>query len=356
MAAPAVSVYPGAASIVRTGGEAVTAIFGPMLGGIITNPAGAADQGIAVIEPLYVDIVNPANVGETATTAAIQPGGSFIVPLGLETNVSVNAATSGHRFSAICYQTATPYPPTPQTGTFPPAGPTTLTETLPAYAYQQYDDDEDVDAFFTSYNDLAQDYVGWFAESLLPVYGQQRGSTLDWVAEGLYGIERPSLGSGVARTIGPFNTYAFNTLAYNRRKTIGASDVTATSDDVFQRIMTWNLYRGDGMTFNIRWLKRRIMRFLIGENGSAPNIDETYPISVTYGPGVIAIAINVGTREITGGALFNRHGFNRVAFNALQTVFIPASGTQYPLAPVLQEAIRAGVLQFPFQYQVSITI
>ena len=28
--------------------------------------------------------------------------------------------------------------------------------------------------------------------------------------------------------------------------------------------MTWHLYKGDGKTFNTRWLKRRVMRFLTG--------------------------------------------------------------------------------------------
>ncbi len=119
--------------------------------------------------------------------------------------------------------------------------------------------------------------------------------------------------------------------------------------------MTWNFYKGDGNVFNVRWLKRRIMRFLIGTNGAAPNVDQTYGISVTYGPGVISVRLSYGTRTITGGALFNRFGYNRMPFNALRTVF--SSGPSPPaFASVLQEAIDSGALILPFQYEVIVTI
>jgi len=41
-------------------------------------------------------------------------------------------------------------------------------------------------------------------------------------------------------------------------------------DDIFKRILTWNLYKGDGNRFSMRWLKRRIARFLFGVNGIDP--------------------------------------------------------------------------------------
>lgn len=360
MAASPVTIYPAAASSVAKSGVPVTIMFGPVLGGVIVNPVLALDQGITVPEVLYVDTTGaPAAAQETATTEAIQPGGAFIIPPNQTTDVSVNAKSAGHKFSALIYQPATQFPPTPQTGTFPPSGPTTLTALggMAAYLYQQYQDDDNLQAFITSFNQLAQIYIGWFATINLAVYTnpQIAGPLLDWVAEGIYGMTRPALGSGRNLDIGPLNTYAYNTLAYNRRKLIGPSDVVATSDDVFKRIMTWNFYKGDGNVFNVRWLKRRIMRFLIGENGTAPNIDETYAISVTIGPGIISIQIAVGTRAITGGALYNRFGFNRMPYNALRTRFIPGP-PQFALAPVFEEAVAAGALQFPFQYAVSVSI
>ena len=138
-------------------------------------------------------------------------------------------------------------------------------------------------------------------------------------------------------------------MGYNARRSIGPIDVTVTTDDVFKRIMTWNFYKGDGNVFNVRWLKRRIMRFLIGVDGTAPNVDQTYIVSVTFGNGQIAIRITVGTRSILGGALYNRFGYNRMGYNVLLTTFNPAADPP-PFASVLKEAIESGVLQTPFQF------
>lgn len=345
-----------ATTFVTTGGEPAVAAFGPILGGFLLNPASAEGQGIDTVEILYVDIVGDAEVGVTETTVAIQPGQVYYFPPGQTTNVSVNAETSGHRFSGIVFQAPPPYPPTPQSGNFPPAGPTTLTLAIPAYLYQEYADDEDLQAFFAAYNGLVQGYVDWFATSGLAVYTGLSGALLDWVAEGLYGMKRPSLASGRNRDVGPINTYPPNTMTPNSRRRVGPTNVTVTSDDVFKRIMTWNFYKGDGNVFNVRWLKRRVKRFLTGTDGAAPNIDETYQISVTYGPGSITIKINVGTRTITGGALPNRFACNRLTPNALTTVFHPSPTTTFALQSVFKDAMDSGALQVPFQERVSVLV
>jgi len=349
-------IIAGTFTQIPVGGEPIGIMWGPVAGGIITNPVRALDQDVPLAEVLYVDLVGPAAARETVTTVPVQPGGSFVVPAGFTGTVSVNAATSGHRFSAFVTQAAPPYPPTPQAGTFPPSGPSTLMAIIPAYVYEQYQDDDDIQAWFAALNQLAQIYTTWFATIGLPVYTgpQISGPLLDLVAQGIYGMMRPSLSSGKNRDLGPFNTYGFNELGFNVRKTIGPSDVTVTSDDVFKRIMTWNFYKGDGNVFNVRWLKRRIMRFLIGTDGTAPNIDQTYVISVSLAPpNAIAIRISIGTRTVTGGALFNRIGFNRLAFNTLLTQYVsPPNPPLY--AGVFKEAMLSGVLIMPFQYQVSV--
>lgn len=360
MAATSVSLYRLGVSTVIDSGVPVTAIAGPVLGGVIVNPASPADQGLANAEVLYVDCSGaPAANHETATTVGIQPGGSFTLPANLQTSVSVNAASAGHRFSGFVVQVPTPFPPVPQSGTFPPTAPTTLIATIPAYLYEQYADDDALQAFFQSYNALVQGYVSWFTQVPLPVYTNPAisGALLDWVAEGLYGFKRPALSSGRNRDVGPLNTFPYNSLALNRRKLVGPNNVTVTTDDVFRRILTWNFYKGDGNVFNVEWLKRRLMRFLIGTDGAAPNVDQTYAISVTYGPGVIAIKISAGTRSLLGGTLYNRFGFNQVRrpLNGMVTQFNP-NPNQLPFEPILKEAIDAGVLTFPFQYDVTIVI
>jgi hypothetical protein len=355
--APPVNLYAGAVKLVTVAGQSIVAAYGPLLGGLLQNPFNASDQGLAASEVLYVDITGPASAFETATTQAIQPGGIFTIPANLQTNVWVAAQTAGHKFSVVVYQ-ASPAPLEPQTGTFPPSGPTTLTELVPSYLYEQYQDDDDLQAFVGSWNSLAQGYVDWFAETYLGDYTSDAisGPLLDWIAEGIYGMSRPTLSSGANRDIGPLNTYEPNVLEPNQLKRIGPTNVTATTDDIFKRIMTWNFYKGDGNVFNIRWLKRRILRFLIGVNGTAPNIDQTYPVSVSYSFGIIVIRITAGTRALIGGALPNFFACNTQTPNGFQTSFTPSPSTHFPLEPVLKEALESGFLQMPFQYAVAVAI
>lgn len=91
-------------SVVTTGGTAVTPITGPCNGGIITNPINTAAQAVTA-EPLYVDMVGtPSAVDANAngTTFRLDPGQSFDIPaLAAGVNVKVNAATAGHKFSAM---------------------------------------------------------------------------------------------------------------------------------------------------------------------------------------------------------------------------------------------------------------
>lgn len=233
-----------------------------------------------------------------------------------------------------------------------------VTKVIPSYLYLEYSDDEDLQAFVAAFNQLAQVYVTAFNEVGLPDYTSPViiDLLLDWVAEGLYGYIRPVLSTGGPRIAGPLNTLYFNQLRYNQKKIIQSGIYYATTDDVFKRCITWHFFKGDGKTFNIRWLKRRIQRFLIGENGTSPNIDETYQISVVLGPdNTVFIQISAGLRTVVGGAILNRCRFNQVRFNELDTIYTP--GPPIPtLAVTLKEAIDSGVLELPFQYTYTVVI
>lgn len=229
--------------------------------------------------------------------------------------------------------------------------------TIPSYLYIQYNDDDDLQAFVESYNALMQDLITWFATINLPIYTGAliTGALLDWVALGLYGQARPTLPSGVNRNLGPFNTLEFNSLAYNAMSTVESADFFATTDDVFKRIVTWNVYKGDGRQFSVRWLKRRVMRFLLGENGSDPGIGETYQVSVGFGVDrQVDIRILGGLRTVTGGAIFNGHGFNEQPFNGMQTAF--EEFPSFEFAPVFKAAVDGGALQMPFQFDWIVTV
>lgn len=317
---PSGNPIPAATTTVTVGGTPVIAMFAPVLGGIIENPPTAEDQGLvdSGVENLFIDLTGPAALMETATTLPLYPGQVYTIPSGTTKNVSVNAATSGHRFSAIIIRQTTPFPPTPVPTPFPPAGPTALTKTIPSYLYQQYQDDDNLQAFVAAYNTMAQQYVAWFTSINLPVYtgAQISGDLLDWVAEGLYGIVRPTISSGVEQTIGPFNTYTLDTVAFNDEVNVGPQGTIAVTDDLFKRIITWHYFKGDGKVISVLWLKRRVSRLLDGVNGTNPPIDNTYNIGIAIAGHVVTI-----------------------------TLFSPPAG----MVNLLRSAILSGALELPFQ-------
>lgn len=218
----------------------------------------------------------------------------------------------------------------PPTGpVFPPPGPTSLQRVIPSYLYKQFEDDDDLQTFVAAQNYLAQQWVNDFNALNLPVWSGLSGALLDWVAQGLYGIRRPVLsyqqpgpsGAGV----GPYATMPYDTMPYDGGKLHPGNTAPVTylaaTDDVFQRILTWHLYKGDGFQFSTRWLKRRVHRFLNGRNGYLWPEDETYDVSITCSG--TNITITVPNDEI---------------------------GT------VFQYAVQDGVLALPFQYAFTVAL
>lgn len=144
-----------------------------------------------------------------------------------------------------------------------------LTQTIPAYPYQQYADDDDIQALFGAYNAYTQTVIDWFNSINLPYYPGLSGTTLQWVANGLYGTGKTQLASPVNPALGMLNTLELNTSVLDSY-TPSSETFYDLPDDIFKRILTWNLYKGDGKRFSMRWLKRRIARFLFGGNGIDP--------------------------------------------------------------------------------------
>lgn len=352
-----VTPLPANANRVPVGGQSVVVLLGPMVGGWISNPSSSSDQGgIYPPEPIYIDPTGPAELFETATCVAIQPGQSWFAPAGLTTDVYVNAKTGGHSFHAVLVQPAT-NPPLPVPGSFPPSGPSGLLEVIPSYLYQEYQDDDSLQAFVLAFNARVQEDVDWFNTIELPVYTSPtiNGTLLDWVAQGLYGMSRPSLSSGRGAYVGPLNTYALNGIAYNQVELVGPTDITVTTDDVFKRILTWHLYKGDGKLFNVRWLKRRIERFLFGADGTDPPVITTYPVSVMFGlKNQMTISLAQGRTKVISGTWYNGFVLNGEAFNDLKIEFTP--GGDPPLAQIFKEAVGSGVLELPFQFDWEVVV
>lgn len=229
----------------------------------------------------------------------------------------------------------------------PPPGPSIL----PAYPYVQYNDDDDIQAFFGAYNEYAQAFSDWANALHLPVYTSDpiSGALLDWVAEGLYGMARPFISSAAFEFIGPLDTFSGAELGFAYDYPIGDENLIAVTDDIFRRILTWHIQKSYGKLFNIRWLKRRIIQFLRGVNGVPFNVDETYEVSVTFGPGnQVNINFSTGTWSNEDGIYCAWAGFAEYAYAQQTATFTPnpnsIDGT------LLKAAIQSGALELPFQF------
>lgn len=222
---------------------------------------------------------------------------------------------------------------------------TPLQQVIPSYLYWEYSDDDDLQAFVSSQNALAQGYLDWANQSPLGLYTSPyiTGSLLDWIGQGIYNIRRPVLSTQTSFFIAGYDSAAYDTVSYNGNTLIQSGTSTIADDDIYKRVMTWNLYRGDGQVFTIGWLKNRISRFLNGPNGS------DFP--VLNDPPSITVA----------GTVFTVAYFASQAFSDLQLCY--ANGAlafpfQYTMEFVTIAFINdGGILQLtaPFDYPLSPT-
>lgn len=225
-----------------------------------------------------------------------------------------------------------------------------ISKTIKSYLYFEYNDDEDLQAFITAYNTLTQIYVDWFFTISLPVYTEPQinGALLDWVALGLYGIARASIGIFVNRLQGTLNSYEMNTTEMN-----GFSSVVnyTLTDDQYKRVLTWHFYKGDGKYFTISWLKRRIERFLYGTNGTDYS-NPTYSISVIFIDSY-TVLINAPTQMFTllnGSGTMNSFEMNSVASKPNSGIFYSITTLPTVDLSFLKLAIDSKILELPFQF------
>src|ERR1051326_7278105 len=90
-----------------------------------------------------------------------------------------------------------------------------LKHIMPSDIDTQFNDDDALQAFVKSFNDMAQAYLDDLNALNLSIYTKDpvSGLLLDWVALGLYGMDRPVLPTVGSEDIGPFNTAMFGELA-----------------------------------------------------------------------------------------------------------------------------------------------
>jgi len=237
----------------------------------------------------------------------------------------------------------------PSSAPFPPSGPASMLTSIPSFLYQEYSDDDDLQAFVAAYNGIAQGYIDWFNQINLPIYTGLSGPLLDWVGKGIYGIERPTLYSSVAYLLGELNTYGLNALGFNEGGIVNnISNITVTNDDIYQRVLTWHFYKGDGKQASAQWFRRRAVRFLYGANGG-DFLSPVENVSVLVGGGEITITVVTSLVKMAAQSVLNSFTFNSMCLNQGATTTI-ATFTAPSVATMFAEAINTGALQMPAEY------
>jgi len=214
-----------------------------------------------------------------------------------------------------------------------------LSTTIPSYLYTQYADDEDLQAFVAAYNQATQSLITWFATVGLPYYPGLTAPLLQWVVEGLYGLEATSLASPASTAIGPINTYAINTLAINGF-TPSVQQFYTLTDDALKRILTWDFYKGDGKRFSVPWLKRRVMRFLIGYNGIDPQ--PTQPGFTVGAENTQAISVSFSGQTLT--------------VTIYQTLLSAIANVSPNILSIFAAAFTGGYLDLPVEFNYAVNI
>lgn len=163
-----------------------------------------------------------------------------------------------------------------------------LTDIAPSYLYVQYKWSKDLQAFVDAYNKITQGYLNWFNKTPLAVYTLDtiKGALLDWIGRGIYGYQRPAfIYPPIPGTLyGDYGLliYAEQVYANAIYKNGNSGSAVYVDDDIYKRALTWHVYKGDGVQMTLPWLKRRVARFVFGNNGKDINIDELYNVSVTF--------------------------------------------------------------------------
>jgi hypothetical protein len=224
-----------------------------------------------------------------------------------------------------------------------------LQKVIPAYLYAQYSDDETLQAFIDSFNDLAQGYLDWFNQTPLSVYTSPNinGLLLDWIGQGIYGIARPVISSITAKVAGAYNTAPYNTGPYGTRQVKQSGSVTIVNDDIYKRTLTWHLYLGDGRQMSVQWLRRRVARFIYGANGSDIPADDFHHISIQPAPS--------GFGGAYGSTPYNTQPYNtRMAKKNLTRHAIQIGVPAGQIGQIFQQLLSQGDLAVPFQVKFSV--
>lgn len=223
---------------------------------------------------------------------------------------------------------------------------------LQAYAYQEYADDEYVQAFVSAYNRISQGYLDWSNQNPLALYTNSNisGEMLDFVGNNLYGISRPVI-STFSRTIS--GELGSNVLGDHTMGTLVITEsgtAIVANDDIYKRTLTWYLYRGDGMQMSVEWVRRRVARFIYGAYGA--DIDVGLITNVG-----IALPADSTTLGSTNSFAVNTQAVNTsVPITITQSHALVITVPNIAMGNTFQTLFNGNYLPLPFQVNFKVVL
>lgn len=191
---------------------------------------------------------------------------------------------------------------------------------LPSYLYQEYRDDEDLQAFINAQNLLAQTYLSWFNNNPLALYTNPNisGPLLDWIALGIYGLKRPVFAATITSYYAGIDSQPLNAEGINSPEYTSSGTPLPADDDTFKRIITWWVYAGyPDRHFSTMLLRKRVARFLFGPDGTDVDLDATEVVHIQAGAFIPPPAPTLSS--VAGGNLASLNGaINDYEMNAVE--------------------------------------
>ena len=218
-------------------------------------------------------------------------------------------------------------------------------QTVPrCYVYDQYSDDENIQAFAQAYTAIMQGYLQWFNDTPLGLYTSPNvvGPLLDWTATGIYGIARPVISSLTRRSRGAIGTRAIGTSAIGTLLIQSSGTAQVANDDYYKRTLTWALYQGDADNIDIPWLKNRIARFLYGVDGGDVDLGMTNNISIM--PMMMVPDAGIGKRPIG-----KKPAIAKMFMRQVMAIRLIITLPDIPAAHVFSSLVNQELLPMPIQ-------
>ncbi len=198
---------------------------------------------------------------------------------------------------------------------------------------------------------MQQGYHDWYQNTPLGIWTNPNisGPLLDWIANGIYGVSRPFVGTAsTVQKSSAINRLPINTAAINSNKIVRSGTSTIVTDAVYKRLLNYLMYLGDGKQLTIPWAKRRMARFIYGVNGTDVPIEMMQQISIV--PKTFSVLAGYNS------APYNSQPYNTARFVNNPSLFLNILLPNVAMSQIFIQLLQNGSAPAPIQINYTIGI